>query len=47
MQSGVAAGSNLYVLIFLRRAEELGLECVEIQNLTDFYEDYRYLSLDY
>ncbi|KAG0562085.1 hypothetical protein KC19_9G116900 [Ceratodon purpureus] len=25
----------------IRRAEELGLECVEIQNLTEFYEDYR------
>lgn len=28
----------------LRLAEEFGLEFVEIQNLTEFYEDYRYVS---
>lgn len=43
LQSGVAAIIDFVLALFLRHAEEFGLEYVEIQNLTEFYEDYRYV----
>lgn len=35
------------IIVNCRLAREAGLEYVEIQNLTDFYDDNRYISTPY
>jgi mRNA (guanine-N7-)-methyltransferase len=45
VDDGLPVQSQLLVHFpsLIRLAEEAGLEYLEIQNLTEFYEDYRYV----